>query len=55
MSDRPLWFDASIIGATFATVAMPAAPSFAMLVVNAVALTCFVAPIVAFAKGDRAA
>ena len=55
MSERPLWFDASLIGATFAAVVMPAAPSFGMLVVNAVAFGCFVAPIVAFAKGDRTA
>lgn len=55
MSDRPVWFDASIVGAVFASIVMPTAPSFGMLLVNVVALACFVAPIVAWAKGDRGA
>ena len=55
MSERPAWFDGSIVGAVFASVVMPASPSFGMLLVNVAALACFVAPIVAWARGDRTA
>ena len=53
---RPAWFDACIIGAVFALVVLPAGGSlgFGMLVLNLAAIACFVAPVVAWARGrDR--
>jgi len=51
MSDRPLWFDGSIIGAIFALVVLPASADSGTFLLNLIALACFVAPIV-FAVRD---
>ena len=50
---RPAWFDACLIGSVFAVVVLPAGGSLGlgMLVLNLAALACFVAPVVAWAKG----
>ena len=53
MSDRPLWFDGSIIGAVFSLVIMPAATGPFILLLNLIAFAFFVGPIVAWARGDR--
>jgi len=55
MSERPLWFDGSIIGAVFALVLTPVSLDLGLflLLLNLVAIGCFVAPLVAGAReGD---
>lgn len=47
MTDRPLWFDGSLIGAVFALVLIPASTGIGVFLVNLAALACFVAPVVA--------
>ena len=56
MSDRPFWFDGSIIGAVFATVLLSASAFAGTFILNLIAVACFVAPIVAGIRdGDVAA
>lgn len=52
MSERPVWFNACIVGAIFSLVVLPTAGSFFMLLVNLIAFGCFVAPVVAIMKEE---
>jgi|GEM_PF-2070757 hypothetical protein len=55
MSTRPAWFNGSIIGAVFALIMVSASVhvSFGTVLLNLLALGCFVAPIVAAVRdGD---
>ena len=55
MSERPPWFDGSIVGAVFSTVLLSASVFVGAFtfILNLVAVACFVAPIVAAVRdGD---
>lgn len=55
-TEKPAWFDATFIGAVFAVVVLPNSMhvGFLALVLNVIAIACFVAPLVAWRRESQA-